>query len=532
MEERSMVQSWRRLWTKMLLWVVIATPIGVVACTPPVQIECEKTSDCKPGFYCDLRNNKCRERTATCTLDVDCGNNERCDNGSCVAKTTETVTPDGGNNEQTPENNNGLCGSRKSCTNFSDCASGETCNSGCCTPTCDANKPCPDGLKCLISENRCVDCLVDGDCGGGSTLCESSANCSTALVKRCASNTCADAPCECGVGESCNATSGKCESQKTCPGGVPPDASGNCPTPCPGVTCPSGQTPDPANNCTCIARKSWCEPCTTNAECGLTGLCVDDDKGNKYCAEDCGPNRGAQEGTCSDSQSYSCFFDGKNKFCKPSLGYCPCLGTQCQGGQKCCPNTGQCQQCCNNQDCQAPQICHNVTYICTQDLCAGKTCPSGQQCDPSDGQCKTNNSGPCPQPCQPGTCCNTTTLQCTASACQQAACNPPCASGQDCCAFGGQNTCVPTGQCPTGSGGGCTSDAQCTNPGERCCDLFGMGRMCMDTSDPIIGLLCSGGSGSCQSDADCRDPAAPRCCPGLLPPITPNSCKASCGGFP
>lgn len=519
----------RQMFFQLLFLSLFAVPSVMLACNAP-KPECEKNSDCKTGFYC--KTGACAKVVATCTSNVDCSNGEQCLNGSCVKGGTETIQGDGGPTEKAPENN-GTCGTLKACKDFSDCGSGETCTAGCCAPTCDANTPCPGDLKCDLSTGRCVLCLIDADCGAGSTLCAADANCGTAMVKRCENNLCADKPCECGVGEKCDAASGKCLADKVCPGGGKPDPQGNCPRPCATATCAAGQTPDPDNNCQCIAKAEYCQTCTRNAECGLDGLCVSDEKGNKFCAEDCGPNRGAQQGQCSDTSNYSCFFDGTNKYCKPILGYCPCLGIKCStAGTKCCPNTGACQECCGNQDCQAPKVCNNVTYICEDNKCAGVTCPSGQACDPKDGMCKGGSSGPCPQACQPGTCCNTTTLQCTASACSSAKCQPACdPATQDCCELGVQSTCVPKGQCPANPGGGCKKDSDCPNAGDKCCSLFGLQQMCLPGSDPTTALLCGGGSGSCVTDADCKDPASPKCCDALLP-ILPKSCKASCSGLP
>jgi hypothetical protein len=521
-----------QMFLRWLLLGALLFPSLMWACDGGNKPECEKNNECKAGFFC--KSQKC-VKLATCTTDVDCENGKKCVSGDCQTVTdTEKSTNDGGTTEQTPENT-GVCGTLKPCANFSDCANGETCTAGCCAPTCDAKNPCPGVLKCDVTTGRCVPCLVDADCGTASSLCAATANCSTSLIKRCDKNLCADKPCECGVGEKCDGTSGKCLADKVCPGGEKPDTQGNCPRPCASAKCQAGQTPDPSNNCQCIPQIAYCQTCTRKEECGIDGLCVTDEKGNKFCAEDCGANRGAQQGQCSDTANYTCFFDGTNKYCKPILGFCPCLGVKCTtAGTKCCANTGACQECCGNQDCQAPKICNNVTYICEDNKCAGKTCPTGQACDPKDGQCKGGSSGPCPQACQPGTCCNTTTLQCTASACASAKCNPACdANTQDCCElFGGQAQCVPKGQCPASTGGGCKADSDCPNAGDKCCDFFGLQKMCIAGSDPTAALLCGGGSGSCVSDADCKDPAASKCCDGLIPGLFPKSCKAKCGGFP
>jgi hypothetical protein len=77
--------------------------------------------------------------------------------------------------------------------------------------------------------------------------------------------------------------------------------------------------------------------------------------------------------------------------------------------------------------------------------------------------------------------------------------------------------------------GQCQTDSDCQQ-GEMCCNLMGMGAMCMqDDGNILMKLICGGGGSGCQSDADC--PAGEKCCDGLLP-MLPKSCKASCSGLP
>lgn len=505
-------------WVGLLIITALAL-FGLEACSgpPQVQPQCSINTDCEKGFYCHQATKTCRRMA--CQSNTDCPNGEICVDGSCKVSNT-----DGGLNDIDPADTpKDPCAGRVSCKDHPDCMLGEKCVSGCCMPGCSATTPCPQGLHCKTDTQECVACVSDEHCGTQSSACQ--VNCTNEKIQRCVNHVCAEANCECPLGTSCDQASGQCKTEQLCPGGEKPGPDGKCPTPCATANCPQDQTPDPENNCQCIALKVWCAPCTRDAECGLNGRCVEDSQKNKFCAEDCTTTR-----TCSAS-GYSCLTLGSYSVCMPISGSCPCLGVTCPGNQKCCMKSGSCHECCEHSDCQQPNVCRADGTCGAQDKCTNIQCQPGQQCDSNTGQCA------CQKPCPSGTCCDQGSQRCTANACGSTnQCTKQCPAGEQCCMVGGgmgmpaQEQCLPAGQpCPSGGMGQCQTDSDCQQ-GEMCCNLMGMGAMCMqDDGNILMKLICGGGGSGCQSDADC--PAGEKCCDGLLP-MLPKSCKASCSGLP
>ena len=477
--------------------------------------ECQVNQDCKTGYYCHKKLKKCLKLIGSCKSDGDCGQGETCQNGKCVQASTEKAdisegtNPDAGPGDTPPSNEgNDTCSGRQTCQQTTDCQQGEKCFNGCCVPPCDANTPCPKGLYCKTDTQECVPCLTDDHCGTTDPTCQS--DCRKEKVKRCVNNVCQESSCECPLGTTCDQGTGQCKQGVTCPGGAKPDKNGKCPKKCENANCPAGQTPDPDNNCKCIPKKGICEMCTRDAECGLNGRCVQGANNIKFCTEDCTASR-----TCSDAK-FSCLTLGNYSACMPISGNCPCLGVKCPQGQVCCKSDGACHQCCSDSDCPSGQICRSDGTCGAKDPCKNVSCNPGQQCDPNTGKCV------CQSPCPAGTCCDSATQTCSASACGGGGgqCNPPCQSGTQCCNIAGQYQCMQ--QCPTGPG--CKTDSDCKQ-GEKCCSLFGAMKMCAGPGNPLY-LFCRGGGGGCNTDADC--PTGQKCCRGLLG----KSCKTSCTGFP
>lgn len=507
-------RAWNAMRPVLLMMFVLSLFVASQACTTPEPSDekCKTNADCKKGEFCFKKGpGKSECRKLACSTNADCTTGEECKDGACVPgkvitePTPTETTPDDASTPQefTPTDSPDPCTGRKTCQDSGECGSGEKCVTGCCLPGCDANTPCPGGLKCKLDSGECVACLTNEDCGTKSLACTN--NCNTDKVKQCISNQCVDAKCECPLGQKCSSTSNKCEFDKKCPDGKKPDANGKCPKPCENTQCPQGQGPDPDNNCACIPTKGTCDACTRDAECGPNGRCIQDANGTKYCAQDC------SNSSCSDAGS-NCQNFGSFKACIRPNG-CPCLGKQCQNGQKCCPQTGACQECCDAKDCPSGQTCHNVLYTCKADKCQGVKCNPGQQCNQNTGKCD------CPLQCPTGQCCDGTKGVCSAAACNASGCNPACTGANKCCDIGGQKQCLP--QCP--GGGQCTTDADCGS-GKICCNLMGVMKSCMDGSNPIMKLLCGGGGGGkqCQTDADC--PSGQKC-NSLLPGVIPGTCQ-------
>ncbi len=198
----------------------------------------------------------------------------------------------------------------------------------------------------------------------------------------------------------------------------------------------------------------------------------------------------------------------------PVSGSCPCIGTKCPAGQKCCVSrNGLCGACCDDSDCKSPQVCRVDGTCGAKDKCTGVQCKAGQQCDGNTGKCQ------CQVPCPQGSACDPTSNACKQSATPNK-CTPACTNGMQCCDVFGQKICQQKCQGP--AGGSCKVDSDC-KAGEMCCGLLGLPASCM-AKNPILKGLCGGGSGSCKSDADCP---GQKCCKSPLP-ILPSSCKASC----
>jgi peptidoglycan-associated lipoprotein len=97
-------------------------------------------------------------------------------------------------------------------------------------PTCDGDKDCKSGEKCV--NKKCVQCAVDGDCGPGKVCknggcepiegwCSGDGDCTDGKV--CKNNACVacEADTECGEGGKCRAgkciRKGQCETDDDCP---------------------------------------------------------------------------------------------------------------------------------------------------------------------------------------------------------------------------------------------------------------------------------------------------------------------------
>lgn len=299
--------------------------------------------------------------------------------------------------------------------------------------------------------------------------------------------------------------------------------------------------------------------CTTNAECGSAGGCVDGRCCDTTCTDGCKAcNLSGKEGVCTavpagstatpshsgcgpDAQS-SCLRDGK---CD-GAGACRrwALGTVCQSGT--CNSTTNMVT--SDSTCDGSGTCKpGTTITCSPYLCKDATvcwpnCSSGTQCSPGN-VCNGNSCGKKPlgsmcsnsADCQNGT---DGSPHCVDGVC----CDVPCAGTCQYCALSatkGMCSLVPAntdprGVCPAGSNaicapGGCSGttmacktaaqntpcSAACgsNTPSNTTCDAAG-GCSQTATGSACAAYACLVGGGgttascatSCNTDSDCNQP--------------------------
>jgi MYXO-CTERM domain-containing protein len=221
---------------------------------------CTKDGDCKPNNFCI--DGQC---TPDPCLNVQCKDGEFCRNGKCIGSCSGVFCKTG---EQCVDGN---CVGDP-CAKVT-CKADETCRDGKCikdpcekdscrySRVCDGKKctrdpcsdvNCPKGQTC--NDGQCTGdkpCNVDVDCPGDavcvSNKCTPSGcyKATCADKKLCSDASCEDNPCEnkqCGAGETCRPTDGKCIPDcPACPSGEV-CKEGQCQAdPCDGVTCQDGE---------------------------------------------------------------------------------------------------------------------------------------------------------------------------------------------------------------------------------------------------------------------------------------------------
>lgn len=294
----------------------------------------------------------------------------------------------------------GLC--RECALSPDECPADQYCQASTlqCVPGCKGDAACTTGVeqKCDLTRHRCVECLGDGDCGGGGKKCTSGA---------CGATGCAIEPLKCAADEQCcNDTCVKkltdpnnCNAcGKVCPGGV----NGQC---CNGKC---ADTTTDAKNCgscgrTCDTTQASTTVCADKA-CGWTcksGFAHCQGANNSGCDTNvntptvcgaCSTNcttqvRNATGARCTSSASVlRCDYNSCN------ASFVDTDGTRANGceapcgksAQACCPSGPPCEV--------ATERC-DATNTCSQCLGKDATCDNGgpnlccKGCHPH-GKCK------------------------------------------------------------------------------------------------------------------------------------------------
>ncbi len=412
-------------------WLLLAAVVLFAACNrhhPTAAASCTDNRQCQSDEVC--AGGVCTVAGQLCNSLVSCPQDLNCCGGECTA--AECCTAD-------VECTSGYC-------QGGSCVSGER-------PSCSPAEPCATG-RCLVSQDRCVECIYNDDCPDG-LVCSAAHACAPA-GSGCTAQGCA------ADGKICAPEEGACRdclSDPEC--GSRLCKNGTC-QPCNvGDNCGSGRTCE-NGDCTSVPGT----PCQTNADCG-DRVCklVGADKECVACAlaAECGGDR-------------------------------DCVGGHCQAG---------------TPECSVDTECAPPATICQAGLCesgCGETgCAAGQACNLTTGRCVVTSSGTLPlgAPC-------TSHDSCLSNVCwpflndsgvEEAFCSQTCTRHDDCPSdfvcfeLGDGNLCTPKSRfapatLSTAPGGSCdeaTFDLDCAtgycNPDTlTCLEMCGNDADCNDAA--------------------------------------------------
>jgi plastocyanin len=368
--------------------------------------ECRNDSDCPSGSFCDvekrchpirycLTDDECPAGSIcnnymcivpkSCSSPSDCGVNQTCSGGKCIALTSECQTDFDCGLNSGAICHDGKCTSLKVCSSNSDCGSGFCYNSSeystpfCTAPqTCNNNNDCPEDSACI--DNICAVpslaiCEQNSDCPSGLTCQEiggAGSGIKGCVGKKCSTNV--NCTAEYGIDSniSCTDIGSEQETNYSCVlynSTKPPlDAEGNC---------ASGSL----FNGKCALAKN----CSVDSDCPSGLICS-----NEVCK---------QLTTCTSSAQCQPGEECSNGYCrikteKTCVNNSDCLQGEVCSGFKCiakssCSSTSNCISLpfssssnfvCTNESSTSSPFC-KVSYNCTTNAqCPGsfQTCISGQ----------------------------------------------------------------------------------------------------------------------------------------------------------
>jgi len=136
----------------------------------------------------------------------------------------------------------------------------------------------------------------------------------------------------------------------------------NCQKECEALDCPEEQNCDPTTDCKC-------SDCRDDSDCTGGQMCCD-----RNCADDCdGSTTDSQHSTTQSQTTTEC----PDECCSDDDCEAPlvCLDGECK-----CPT-----ECCSDEDCPDPYVCEDGECKCPDECCADIECPPGEVC--LDGKC-------------------------------------------------------------------------------------------------------------------------------------------------
>ena len=300
---------------------------------------------CPNGLLCSEPLNGCVE----CLISLDCEDGNPCTDDVCSVSGTCSHN-----------NNSAPCDDGLFCTAVDVCGLG-TCNGG--------GTPCPAGTMCDEQGDRCVQCLLDGDCDD-SNICTSDF---------CALNVCQNTAntLACDDGNFC--TTGDICSNGQCAGG---------PSPCAAPLLCNENT----NTCVSCIEHADCEDgnlCTTDT-CTL-GVCLNADNtlacdDGLFCTSEDRCSSGVCAGPGDACPGMLCDEDGDLCVECFTIADCPddgvaCTIDQCLGGL--CTHEADDTFCDDNQFCNGSEIC-NAIIGC---VVPGSPCDIPSLCDEATDSC-------------------------------------------------------------------------------------------------------------------------------------------------
>jgi Cys-rich repeat protein len=320
---------------------------------------------------CDATNNRCVE----CLSNADCADEATQKTCDLTPSTMGMMLP------------RSVC---VVCVTAADCPMGATCTmNNCVTPCGTANCTTnPTGTNiCDAPNNRCVDCMNDGDCAVETTnkFCDVTTLNMAGLPVYSCEQCLADA--HCAAGQSCIDT--------------------ECVTVCGTAQCAT----NPTGNDKCDLPNNRCVDCMTDADCAV-------EMGNPYCdttlntaglaryaCEECVTNAHCPAGQvcfdnnceagCATDADCSADGGGNNPHCNPTTMVCSECGADahCSGNQPYCSTEGECVECMSDAHCAATPmtpLCRLSDFNCVQcignDNCtAPMTCGRNGNCSGGGG---------------------------------------------------------------------------------------------------------------------------------------------------
>ncbi len=447
-------------------------------CIPSVG-NCDETTNCGEGKYCDLTTHTCTNDGSGCTT---CESWEYCSNSSC------TIAPNRCDEEH-PCGIGYICTANHVCkptgSGCTNCNSWETCVSPNRCETilgyCDYKTDCGNNQYCDLTTHQCKDdpstncspicdnwelCSTAG-CSTAPGWCDSTSDCPANYVCT-GGHYCAPLPTLCQPsckswercrGGVCETKPGRCIGDSQCYLGMVCDqTTHNCEYNC-SPTCDSWETC--SQDISCEVTNGRCDENTicSNGYCDLsTHLCVSDPN-HDNCSPKCKPwQRCNSSNSCeiapgycnSNSECGAGNICNSSHICTPITGYCDsnsdCAPWQSCENHSCEADDGYCD---SNSDCSGDLSCNGNTHrcerVCTPSCEYWETCSSNGSCTLKNGYCATDNN------CSGGKKCNQLNHKC------ELVCNPTCNNWETC----------ENGYCEL-TDGFCNSNSDCS--GDKKCD--------------------------------------------------------------